>query len=99
MHIINQWICAPTYTSSDWSTHVFVIDTSQMWCNMPRKFVQVKSKQRQKVRGTNWLINTTHMKKNRGDYVRRYSFFDVSSFIFKENHTLIEEDNPSENLL
>ena len=39
------------------------------------------------------------MKKNRGDYVRRYSFFDVSSFIFKENHTLIEEDNPSENLL
>ena len=37
-------------------------ETSQMWCNMPRKFMPVKAKQRQKVGGTNWLINTLTVK-------------------------------------
>ena len=34
-----------------------------------------------------------YMKENQRDYVCRYciGFFDVSSFIFKENHVLIEE--------
>ena len=40
------------------------------------------------------------MKLNRGDYVFRYRFFDVSSFIFKENHhVLIKENHPSENIV
>ena len=51
-------MCAPTFASSDWFTRVFVIGTSQTWCNMPRKFMPVKAKQRQNVGGTNWLINT-----------------------------------------
>ena len=29
----------------------------------------------------------------------RYSFFYVSSFIFKENHVLIEEGNPFEKVI
>ena len=40
------------------------------------------------------------MDKNRGGYVRRavrrYWIFYLSSFIFKENHILIEEVNPPE---
>ena len=37
------------------------------------------------------------MKQNRGDYTFvDIDLFDVSSFIFEENHVLIEEDNPSE---
>ena len=39
------------------------------------------------------------MKHNWGDYVRRSWFFYVSSFNFKENHVLIEEDNPSEKIV
>ena len=39
------------------------------------------------------------MKQSPGDYVRRFWFFYVSSFIFKENHVLIEEDNPSEKIV
>ena len=52
-HRVNQSICAPLCTSSDWSTHVFAIGTSQMLCNMPRKFMSVKAKQRQKVGDAN----------------------------------------------
>ena len=37
------------------------------------------------------------MKLNRGDYTfADIDFFDVPSFIFEENHVLIEEDNRSE---
>ena len=39
--------------------HMFLSKvTSETWCNMPQKFMPVKVKQRQKVGGTNWLINT-----------------------------------------
>ena len=61
VHRVNKSICAPIFTSSDWSSHVFVIRTSQTWCNMPQKFTPVKVKQTQKVGGTNWLINTLSM--------------------------------------
>ena len=44
--------------SSDWSTHVFVIRHVKNVINMPRKFMSVNAKQRQKLWGTNWLINT-----------------------------------------
>ena len=33
---------------------------------------------------------------HRGNYVHRYRFFYFSSFIFKENHVLVEEGNLSE---
>ena len=39
------------------------------------------------------------MKQNQGDFVRRYLFFYVSSFIYKENHVLIEEYNHSEKIV
>ena len=52
-HTGNLSICPPTFTSSDWSTHAFVIGTSQTRCNMPRKFMPVKEKQKQKVEARN----------------------------------------------
>ena len=41
-------------------TPIFVMATSQTWCNMPRKFMPAKEKQREKVGGTNWLVKTLH---------------------------------------
>ena len=41
--------------------------------------------------------NAGKCRKGRGDYTfADIDFFYVSSFIFKENHVVIEEENPSE---
>ena len=52
-HVVNYSICAATFTSSDWSTHVFVTGHVTNVINMPRKVMVVKAKQRQKVGDTN----------------------------------------------
>ena len=55
--LINQFV--PLNLRDLISPHLFLLKTtSQMWCNMPRKFIPVKEKQRQKVGRSNWLINT-----------------------------------------
>ena len=57
-HIINYSICAPTFTSSDWSTHVLIISyvTKVMWYAL--EDYASEGKTQPKTWGTNWLINT-----------------------------------------
>ena len=55
------------------------------------------------IRLTQFIIFSTESKKHEYEIKSRrlrslILFFDVSSFIFKENHVLIEEDNPSEKI-
>ena len=55
--LINQFV--PLNLRALISPHLFSPETtSQTWCNMPRKFIPGMEEQRQKVGGTNWLINT-----------------------------------------
>ena len=60
--------------------------TSQMWCNMPRKFMPVKAKQMQKVGGTNWLIRTLRNKTVEGmpKLVNEHTKLRLLSGMFQE---------------
>ena len=49
--LLHLWVLIGLHMLSSYAT-------SQTWYNMPRKFMPMKAKQRQKVGGTNSLINT-----------------------------------------